>query len=537
MPNARISRVCPDCAARLLRRNARCCALLVLLIISCVVSTTQAQEATSLHAAGAGERRWVVQAIRDGDATVNWLHFKKSDGDKWMPLARISGSVRDAAALDSELAIVLGSGDWRIYWAADWRYGATLPDRGQMLAIAAAGERTLAIIRRGNPPTTTTAPATAPTTTPSVEEGTAATQPADGDRPKTALFELAAGQWTQLAALPDNLEPAPTADLSLALANTQPVLALRDGGRLRVWVLLEGAWSELTVPQGDNTHFRALDGPRPRLWTAGETGAGQVTIFEADGPRSIKLDTPGDALTTPARTVETFGDVLHLIYTRDSQLILQAYDDDGKLTGEPTTLAAPQPPADPRVGQWIEVALIAAMVFVLISTIRHRQLEPPSVQGLQGLQLARFSLRFFAGMVDLWPQWAASVVGVYWTYTGDTTLDAVLLQGRTQLLLVGAMVAYVLHTLILELLTQRSIGKMIFGLRVTDFSGAKPARSAIVIRNVLRVLDISFLFFLPLLLVRFTPLRQRLGDLAARTIVVEKQLAEPPQESSIDTQA
>ncbi len=42
-------------------------------------------------------------------------------------------------------------------------------------------------------------------------------------------------------------------------------------------------------------------------------------------------------------------------------------------------------------------------------------------------------------------------------------------------------------------------------------------------RNLLRIIDLVVLFPLPLLLVLYTPLRQRIGDIAARTIVIQDQ--------------
>src|SRR5690606_14755479 len=129
------------------------------------------------------------------------------------------------------------------------------------------------------------------------------------------------------------------------------------------------------------------------------------------------------------------------------------------------------------------------------------------------------------------PIWIALLMVARWHYARSTPLETLLMEGRTQGLLLGAAALYVLHTLTLELLTGRSLGKMIFGLRVTDFNGAPPARSALLVRNLLRILDVYILFPLPLLLVLYTPLRQRMGDLAARTIVVEKATApQPPEE-------
>jgi uncharacterized RDD family membrane protein YckC len=80
---------------------------------------------------------------------------------------------------------------------------------------------------------------------------------------------------------------------------------------------------------------------------------------------------------------------------------------------------------------------------------------------------------------------------------------------------------YILHTMAAELLTGRSIGKMVCGLRVVSLSGEPARPGQIVTRNLLRVVD-AVLFFTPLLLVPFSPIGQRIGDAAAGTIVVAR---------------
>ena len=67
---------------------------------------------------------------------------------------------------------------------------------------------------------------------------------------------------------------------------------------------------------------------------------------------------------------------------------------------------------------------------------------------------------------------------------------------------------------------------MFAGLRVVTVEGARPRVSALLIRNLLRVIDV-FPFPLAAIILR-TPLRQRVGDLAAGTIVV---LNAPAEES------
>ena len=78
---------------------------------------------------------------------------------------------------------------------------------------------------------------------------------------------------------------------------------------------------------------------------------------------------------------------------------------------------------------------------------------------------------------------------------------------------------YLLHTSLAEALFGRSIGKACCRLRVVGLDGRPASPGAIVTRNMLRIIDLAMVFF-PLLLILFSPLRQRAGDVAAGTLVV-----------------
>jgi uncharacterized RDD family membrane protein YckC len=68
-------------------------------------------------------------------------------------------------------------------------------------------------------------------------------------------------------------------------------------------------------------------------------------------------------------------------------------------------------------------------------------------------------------------------------------------------------------------------GKLITGLRVLKKDGGKCTIGAVAVRNLLRFVDaLPFLYLLGALFVSFTPYKQRLGDLAAGTVVANKRL-------------
>lgn len=77
---------------------------------------------------------------------------------------------------------------------------------------------------------------------------------------------------------------------------------------------------------------------------------------------------------------------------------------------------------------------------------------------------------------------------------------------------------YALYGFILEGLFGATLGKRITGLMVVDFRGRRCRLAVILVRNLARILEFHFA---PLvLLVFFTPARQRVGDILAQTIVV-----------------
>ena len=67
-----------------------------------------------------------------------------------------------------------------------------------------------------------------------------------------------------------------------------------------------------------------------------------------------------------------------------------------------------------------------------------------------------------------------------------------------------------------------TVGKWVMRIRVVDLNGGKIGLRKSVIRNLLRLVDgLPFLSLLGLLLIIFTRLHQRLGDIVAGTLVVK----------------
>jgi len=67
----------------------------------------------------------------------------------------------------------------------------------------------------------------------------------------------------------------------------------------------------------------------------------------------------------------------------------------------------------------------------------------------------------------------------------------------------------------------QSLGKRVVGIKVIMENGEKCTLKAALIRNLLRIIDaLPNLYIVGILVITFTKKRQRIGDLAAKTVVI-----------------
>ena len=91
----------------------------------------------------------------------------------------------------------------------------------------------------------------------------------------------------------------------------------------------------------------------------------------------------------------------------------------------------------------------------------------------------------------------------------------------------SALIFFVLvfaYYVILEGYLGQTLGKMLFGIKVVrEDTGRVPGIGAAAIRTVLRIVDGLFSYLVAFIAVLASSKNQRLGDMAARTLVVRKQ--------------
>ena len=94
---------------------------------------------------------------------------------------------------------------------------------------------------------------------------------------------------------------------------------------------------------------------------------------------------------------------------------------------------------------------------------------------------------------------------------------SVVLKGTDALLYFTLVLLYYFST---EARWGQTFGKRVFGVRVSRSDGSRAAAGPVAIRTLLRAVDIlPILYLLGFIVTLVSPRRQRLGDLAAKTIV------------------
>jgi uncharacterized RDD family membrane protein YckC len=102
-------------------------------------------------------------------------------------------------------------------------------------------------------------------------------------------------------------------------------------------------------------------------------------------------------------------------------------------------------------------------------------------------------------------------------FTGGTTETGFNLQGGPAILWFAiALVYYV----VMEATSGATLGKRVMGLKVVKEGGAALDWQASIVRNVLRIIDGFFFYLVAAIVVWFSKKKQRLGDMAAHTLVV-----------------
>jgi uncharacterized RDD family membrane protein YckC len=147
-------------------------------------------------------------------------------------------------------------------------------------------------------------------------------------------------------------------------------------------------------------------------------------------------------------------------------------------------------------------------------------------RGWSSLENAGIPLRFVAVVLDTVLVFLPLVVvagllsgGAYKNHVSGQTNVGIDLSGRALLFLVVFSFGY---NIVCESATGATLGKRMVGIRVVGEDGEHVTFGAAVVRNLLRVVDALFFYFVGFISAILSTRGQRLGDRAAHTIVVRR---------------
>ena len=536
---------------------------------------------TPIRAAGDGKAVWVLQPLRfkgDSDNTFILLQHpanqKQAGVDLWQPMTirtvrRVVGTARGLAVLgDGNPALqpgayVLLQGNLPLAFSLTEKRELPILPRNLAPVSLAGSAQGLWALTHGKPGASTnpappatapeTAPASAPATTAAATQATPRTEPAASTRPQPGelwtVQSLTQDGWHALPALglvgtagapgPDDhalLVAAPDRLIVAWIASDATALVTRQ-----LDLKSPAAWSP--------PHVTTLNDALPALF--GLTVSGQPWLFYATPAvgsgfalQGGVLD-PDGAIARPATLdigqatggLDPQRDVAVAAESNSLLVVLQHHDAERSLysllfSPAGQRLAGPSPVKasagtlpDAQLIQNLGLILLAAL---LVTAMWMRQRRPVIVRMPRGLRIAMLWQRVLAGLIDLIiPVVAvAAAFGISdidrfrtlfqaWFYSSSQPEQ--LFKYPALLWILGG---YVGLALVSELATGRTLGKALLGLRVVGLDGQRATPGSILMRNVVRIPEL----LLPLLLlfILLSTLRQRIGDVLARTLVVEK---------------
>jgi len=448
----------------------------------------------------------------------------------------ITGQIRGAAVLHRDLHLFFAGGAHRCYSPTGDEPRVALPDRTPPKAVCA--DEPAGALWAIASPTTTTGQA-APSSTDS--------SPAAGD----VLLRHQLNTWSTVAPVPQGAEPA-----------TQRWICAADGtvhlfwspgstdSQLRHAAWREGKWSAPTTTQLPaaqmltafwvNQQLIAAFAPPPGL-----TGRRAGPYFARRTPEGWTRHTV--SLSGEGLSDDGSGPTGFTLAPLGQNILIATWSPDGPVaTGlmsptdgsvELATVPAARPVATPPTAvrptpPWMVAALMAGIMLVLFWRRQSALLRPAALPA--GLTCAALWRRALAFAMDALP--AAAVTTPLWVKVIaagppehiDPATHAALLQAFW-LAWAGFRCVQGAYCALGEALMGSSPGKRLLGCRVVTEGGDRISVGQAILRNLFRIIELEIdPPLLPLvLLVGLTRNRQRLGDIVARTVVVEVRAGEP----------
>ena len=489
--------------------RSRSLIILLLIVLAPLLAMAAESKLRALHIEGAPSAKaiWYVEVMQQADNADLWNSriFRRGEGElAWTIVTNLPAQVTQVTRYGDDLVALLAGGDWIILGQSS---GRKLPGGGRITALA-GGDKLLFAIGEQLPPTTKPA-----STRPSALEAPAATTSATTQPVNLALYQLSQGAWELKASLPK----LATADHSaMGIVNGVPALAALQDSTLRLWQFTSQAkWALLGSVEAPNKNPTKIfaEAGHTFIYTSAPGAPSELLVRNSQWLQPISLPATSDI-----RAIGFGGGQIRFIYSdKDSIKERRISPRDLQVQGTDTALQVPQEANVEHVRSYVHWFMMGIIALVMIHTYRKRDEYRQVKLDFTKFQLAPFGRRFAAGMIDLLPVIAALLYARI-NVPGVETLTNVLQSASASQLVVVGVIIFLLHTTLTEAIAGRSFGKMLTHLQVLRIDGKRPGVIALLIRNILRIVDLVLVFTLILMI--YLPLRQRLGDLAAGTVVV-----------------
>lgn len=204
-----------------------------------------------------------------------------------------------------------------------------------------------------------------------------------------------------------------------------------------------------------------------------------------------------------------------------TELYFQSMDLQGNELEEPVLITIGDPNDVLNQPGRLVVSLALMLAVMVMFSVWRRDPANARVTVPEGYQIAGISKRFLALMIDLSP------CGIISSWLCGITLEQLVDQwpgvAITWEQLIPGLITIALfttHTTVTEVFTAQTLGKKIMGISVCTMAGQSPDVWQVILRNLLKVLDLIAWYVLPMLVI-VSAYRQRLGDVVARTVVIQ----------------
>jgi len=257
------------------------------------------------------------------------------------------------------------------------------------------------------------------------------------------------------------------------------------------------------------------------IWLYNGRSFDRNIVHTAKGP----MIWPANDLPQAAR----WGDYIQLVWGRLKQH--SARLSPNGMLNEPVAVdaaARANPEAAKEAFRWF---MMGAMAAVIVLTMLSKPTGAPKPFSLPPyMQLGKLGRRLVATMLDLLPCMAIGMAIAGWDEAAEG-LRAWMQPGTTGAAYIAMMIGMALlliFSTVSEVKTGATFGKRMMGLCVIGDEGQKPTWKAIALRNVVKLLELWVMLPLAVIFPLITRYRQRLGDIFARTAVVDRASLDAP---------